>query len=194
MSGRRPGPCLTDGRAMLAPLKVAHDYKPEALVRKEGGDDVAMEKVLQGHRKRARARNEGPNGDGDENEDGAAQGTRWRPPKRHRMASAEVLLDLEYMMRVRIFDEMGLRDICIDKDPAKAPSAFEWPSATTTRDNGPDMMGSLAYLTRELHANVDEISDLSHNGWRSLIAALREVSLWSFMTVMMSTWDVLTRG
>lgn len=164
---------------------MAPDYKGEAMSAQEVGDDEGMEKALQDQRKRARAWLS-EQGDGGE---GHAKAS-WRPRKRYRAASGDVLLEMENMLRVSSFGTRSIKDFCVDPDPEKRPSPFEWPVMSFVRDSGADMLCAVGFLQRHLLAVVDDIPDISHTGWRSAIAALKKANLWGFVTVMMAVMNV----
>lgn len=144
-----------------------------------------MERALQDQRKRARSWLLEEDGS---SAGGSAAG--WKCRKRHRVASAECLMEIENMLRSSSFGDLGLQRFEVDADATKRGTAFEWPSLTLARDSGPDMQCPLSYLLRHLRLNVDDIPETSHSGWRSVIAALKTAGLWGHMQVQMTVSNV----
>lgn len=162
-------------------MKVVPDYKGVVTEMAEAGDKVGVDRALADTRKRARqwlaSRGE---------EEPGAGGSAWRPRKRHRVASGEVLMEMDNQLRVSSLGKVGLANF----EVPEAASPFDWPSLSVARDGGSDLCCPLSFLQRHLGLNVDETYDPSHAGWRSVIAALKAVGLWGHMTVMVTVFNV----
>lgn len=181
-----PPACLTDGGSLVSqtrPLKVVPDYRGRSAEAKGEGDSVELEKSLADSRKRARAwisqREEEQQGRGI---------APWRPRKRHRVASGEVLMDIDNMLQSASLGRISLQTFAIP-EASERTDPTTWPSLSIARDGGSDLCCPVSFLQRHLKLNVDETPDPSHLGWRAVIAALKRSDLWSHMTVMMCVWN-----
>eukprot|EP00959_Pyramimonas_sp_CCMP1952_P216621 4530742-Pyramimonas_sp.AAC.1 len=106
-------------------------------------------------------------------QDEAAQSFK-KPRKRHRVASCEVLRDMENMLRVASRGELSLQHFVVPEDEEVRGSAFTWKGLDIHRDGESSMKCPVDFLQRKKQCNVNDIPDPTHCGWRAFQGACRD--------------------
>lgn len=152
--------------------EVTPDFRSEASLERASGNGEEATRLLGDSRKRALAwlRRDPIAG--------------WRPRKRQRVASWEVLAAMENALQVHGGRSLQDYDIQEDRIPV-----HNWPCVSVARDNGPDVACAMGFLLRGLRLNCDDTPDPSHAAHRDVQLALRHTKLWPHELLMLTCWN-----
>jgi hypothetical protein len=120
---------------------------------------------------------------------GAGKEEGWRPRKKRRVKSSSWVSAVDAQLRLASDHALNLDVLVQPADKKRRKSAFEWPSATCTMDQGPDGLCAMNWLWRECGANFDAVYDFSHlvsNSWKG---GLNQSGMMAFHRLMVVAWN-----
>ena len=110
-------------------------------------------------------------------------------PKKHRRKSYEWCATLDNALRGAT--GRGLQDLQVKKAELANPTAPQsWRLAGGVADKGSDGCCASAFLTRQLHLNLDRIWDPSHGAWGSCKEAIQKCGLGVHQFLMLMAYNV----